>query len=328
MQAPLKTLAVDSRSISTQIKRLILGNQDHFLSKYELDPNVPRDLLVESLSKNLGNEIVRGKSTAEGIIDETSGHVLGLVVGEIAEWDTEHFGTSMGKVTFALFEPSVKTEMRAAVFRKLSNKLNLQMVSFRMSLKDLPSIQAVQAEGGILVDVLLTYRFQLGRFSPVHTSSTEVSLAKEQDAAELKRIAGSVFTADRFHGDPHIPTSKSDRLYEKWVTSSLGGQADAVLVARRDSALAGFITCNVQEIAPGCKVGAIDLVGVKSTYAGIGVGHELVTSSLEWFGKRVRSVYVGTQASNSRATRLYEGCGFVHVNSEASLHLWQESSNS
>jgi len=64
------------------------------------------------------------------------------------------------------------------------------------------------------------------------------------------------------------------------------------------------------------------LVGVHPFYQGQGVASLLVNASLEWFKGKVGSAYVGTQAANDRAVRVYEKSGFRHVSSEASLHLW------
>jgi hypothetical protein len=44
--------------------------------------------------------------------------------------------------------------------------------------------------------------------------------------------------------------------------------------------------------------------------------------ALKWFSSKVNSVYVGTQATNIPAVRLYETFGFKLVESEATFHIW------
>ena len=140
----------------------------------------------------------------------------------------------------------------------------------------------------------------------------------------MVKKAGKIFTIDRFHSDPSLPREKSDQLYSEWVANSFRGLADIVIVARNGDEPVGFITCKVGRVASDFKYGVFDLVGVEPSEAGRGVGSALVHSALEWFATRVPSVYVGTQAANNRAVKLYERAGFRHVCSEASLHLWQD----
>ena len=85
--------------------------------------------------------------------------------------------------------------------------------------------------------------------------------------------------------------------------------------------------CKIDRVGNTLRFGVIDLVGVDPAFSGLGVGKDLVISALQWFKSRVESVYVGTQASNSRAVRLYERTGFLQANSEATLHLWSARLN-
>src|SRR5262249_431406 len=158
---------------------------------------------------------------------------------------------------------------------------------------DLKTIHALEAEGGRLTDVLLTFRFEAERAPPlVETTEGELGPAHKEEKQELVRLAANVFTIDRFHGDPNIPSKKSDELYSKWVGNSLNGSADAVLVARSKGKVAGFITCKLQQINEDCKYGLIDLVAVNPSFTGKGVGARLIRSALNWFKPRVSSVYV------------------------------------
>jgi len=64
------------------------------------------------------------------------------------------------------------------------------------------------------------------------------------------------------------------------------------------------------------------LIAVKNEHRRKGIGSLLVGNALKWFSKHTKSVYVGTQAGNPSAVRLYERTGFAKVYEEADLHLW------
>jgi len=226
----------------------------------------------------------------------------------------------------SLFDSETKSGDRAMVFQRIVEQLRVRMVSARVNLKDLRTIQALELEGAVLTDVLLTYRFDLERARTPHESSFKVGAARQTDERELKRLGRTIFTLDRFHGDQRLPPSKSDDAYEKWVSNSLHGFADCVLVARNNTEPIGFITCKIDRLGNGCKRGLIDLVGVDPSFSGRGIGQLLIHKALDWFenSAKVGSTYVGTQASNSHAIRMYEKTGFEHVDSEATVHLWSD----
>jgi len=323
MQAQVNLSALNSEYRKKQITELLIQNEDHLLNKFSGDRSIPADKILPYVFKEIINRVSNGDSIAEGLLDKEAERATGLVIGEFAQWDSEQFGQNMGKIVLALFNPTTGLETRASTVHSVVKRLGTSMVSARISLKDLKTIQALESEGALLTDVLLTLRFEFDGFKPMlRPKGIVVDSAKEDDESELRRLGTTVFTVDRFHGDPHLSKSKSDEAYGTWVSNSLHGLADIVLVARRDSQVIGFITCKIENAADHCKFGVIDLVGVNPSYSGLGVGHDLLVSALKWFQSRVGSVYVGTQASNSRAVRLYEKSGFRHVNSEATFHLW------
>jgi ribosomal protein S18 acetylase RimI-like enzyme len=150
----------------------------------------------------------------------------------------------------------------------------------------------------------------------------KIDEASVQDEAVLGKIAEKIFKTDHFHSDPFLSTFKSNELYVRWTVNSLHGMADTVLVARKGATVLGFITCKICHLSQNYVYGDIDLVGVLDESRGKGSGTLLVSEALKWFRKKVPSVYVGTQAGNLRAMRLYSKLGFKPVYSEATMHLW------
>ncbi len=326
MQASLDLVSSDAAIELGHLRDLIGRNEGSALGKFVGDNSLSREGLSTSLSENVNTRLLKGNALAEGLWEKATRKTVGIVVAEETPWDTEHFGQRMGKIILAVFDEEVKPPQRTEVMRRLSKKIAAKMLSARVNLTDLQTIQALERMGAILTDVLLTYRLDLANHVPLaNLSKTRIGPVIEDEADELAQLGSSIFTVDRFHGDPNISPAKSSELYSKWVSNSVRGLADAVLVARDGDQVAGFITCKVEQINSVHKFGTIDLVGVRPSFAGLGIGRELVQSALKWFTGRVPSVYVGTQAANTRAVRLYEGSRFAYACSEATFHLWPDS---
>jgi ribosomal protein S18 acetylase RimI-like enzyme len=305
------------------VDRLVDVNKDIMLWKFIGDKNLPIETLTRVLTARIKEKIVEDKGYRYALLSKDERQATGFVVVENSDWDARHFGVGIGRFTVCLFDSDVSLEQRASLFHEAAGDCKLAMISARIGVQDIRTIQALESEGAVLTDVLLTFRSDVSspRLIPV-SPKVDISQAREEDTEELRRLGYGLFSIDRFHCDPWLPRSKSDELYQKWVLNSLHHMADAVLVARKDNRALGFITCKIEHLSKDCRYGLIDLIGVDSTYQKQGIGSMLLCSAFMWFADRVDSVYVGTQAANSGAVRLYEKCGFQHVSSEATLHLW------
>ena len=304
------------------LERLAEPNQVALLGKFRGDKYLPEKVVLNSILGNMKTKLTEGSASGYTLLDEM-GKELGLVLAEKSNWDSEHFGMNLEKFTLSLFDPYVSVKDRMVLFQRVLQARRARMISTRVNTLDPGTVQALEQLGAILTDVLLTFRFDAGKPVPaIGNLNMEVGEADSSETERLATMAEKVFRIDRFHNDPNLPSSKSDALYGKWVFNSMRGLADAVLVARKQEKIAGFITCKIEQLGKGYRYGVIDLVGVNPSYQGQGVGSRLVCASLEWFKHRAGPVYVGTQAANTEAIRLYEGTSFRHVSSEATLHLW------
>jgi len=176
------------------------------------------------------------------------------------------------------------------------------------------------ASGLGVIDLNVQYRrdstdLPLASRRPVH--------AEEADGAALRALS-SAFTHDHFHADANIPRHRADALYAQWIDNSMGGRADAVLVAREeDGDAAGFITCVVSAEPAERSAGRIELVATARAARGRGVGRALVRDALDWFFREgIEVVEVGTQFANVGARRLYRACGFRPVSAATTHHGW------
>jgi ribosomal protein S18 acetylase RimI-like enzyme len=138
------------------------------------------------------------------------------------------------------------------------------------------------------------------------------------DLPQLQAIARVSHRDTRFYIDQRFDRSRSDALYEVWITKSCNGWADHVVVAEVDGAAAGYVTCHRR--AGGGEIG---LVGVAAGHRGAGLGRAMTMAALGWFQDHgVSTVSIATQARNAAALRLYQQAGFAVRGIELSFHRW------
>ncbi len=170
-----------------------------------------------------------------------------------------------------------------------------------------------------LVDIRVTLDRPLEAVpAPPAPAGFEIDLARGADRDALVPIARASHTDSRFFADPGFPREKCASLYETWITRSIEGWADAVLVARFGGVASGYVTCHVEG-----DRGRIGLVGVGEGARGRGVAGALVESALTLFASRGASrAEVVTQGRNVGAQRLYQKAGFRTSALQLWFHKW------
>jgi len=308
------------------VRRFLESCKDHVVSKFAFDKNLDKDGVFKDLSEDLLALLEQERQViklALMIHDKMNG--LGVV--EESKWDSEHFGIKIGKARFLYFSPTCSLDHRVVFLQKLKNVLaseNYDLLFVRTPLTEMLTVNALERQSAILTDVLVAFYKDLDDLkSPsVSINGIKIEEASKQDEDRLSQIAEDIFEFDHFHADPFLPRWKSDKLYAKWAVNSLYGLADKVLVAKKGKDPIGFITCKINRLGQRYTYGSIDLVGVTNESRRLGIGTLLVSEALRWFRGKVSSVYVGTQAGNLAAMRLYSKLGFKPVCSEATIHLW------
>jgi RimJ/RimL family protein N-acetyltransferase len=227
------------------------------------------------------------------------------------EWDTEFFGVRIGRVEITRLTADLVSEVL-----DWARRHQLQCLYFLCDPDHDESVGIAEANGFHLVDIRMVLAKGLEGMIP-HQSKPLVQIRPfhSEDLPGLQQIASSIYGYTRFYYDKHFDRQRVSEMYREWITKSCYGYADAVLVARNEEIVAGYITCHLD--SP--QRGRIGLVGVDENMRGVGVGIALVHSALEYFSRRgVSRVEVATQGRNFSAQRLYQRAGFQ----TQSLHLW------
>jgi GNAT superfamily N-acetyltransferase len=226
---------------------------------------------------------------------------------ERLDWDSTFFGFHVARVCGGAL-----TREKLAQIDDWCSHWGVVCLYFLARPDDPETARLAQAGGFQLVDVRMTFEWNAGREAlaakPPADPSAGVRPAQPGDVRALESIARECHTDSRFFFDPIFPREKCAALYETWIRRSCEGYAQAVLVAERRGAPAGYITCHLDR---GSQAGRIGLLGVDLRARGGGLGPLLVSRALEWFCARgVRQVSVVTQGRNVDAQRLYQRCCF------------------
>jgi ribosomal protein S18 acetylase RimI-like enzyme len=293
-----------------------------------VDKSAPMKKIIESTFSTLAEYLEDSETIKLALREEKV--VKGCIILSESKWDSDHFGLKIGKQRLLLMDTGVGLGERLDFVRRveeIATSKHFKLLFFRVPLNDISTIQAIEREGGLFTDNLVTFYWQTSRLverNRTGRQGLDIDPANNRDEKALQKLCENIFTIDHFHNDPRLSRIDSTRLYSKWISNCLRGLADTVIVARRNRKIVGFITCKVDDNG-GYKFGTIDLVGVEKSEWGRHIGTLLVTEALEWFRERTSAVFVGTQGGNNAAVSLYQKCGFRLVSSEATLHLWLKS---
>jgi dTDP-4-amino-4,6-dideoxy-D-galactose acyltransferase len=230
---------------------------------------------------------------------------------EFLEWDSRFFGLRIARLT----EPRLTSASVTSATRWcLTNRIDC--LYFLADSDDAETAILAQRSAFQFVDIRLTLECRLGGDPG---PAPAVRPFRPADAARLRAIARVSHRDSRFYYDPRFERQQCDALYEAWIERSLGGWADAVLVAEWDGAPAGYISCHLSPSG----VGSIGLFAVAQEFRRKSLGRQLVAAALEYFRHNgLAQATVVTQGRNLASQRIYQRCGFLAESVQLWYHCW------
>jgi ribosomal protein S18 acetylase RimI-like enzyme len=235
------------------------------------------------------------------------------------EWDTEFFGVRIGRIEVTRLTDDLMTDVLG-----WSRGNQLRCLYFLCDSDHNESVCIAEANGFHLVDIRIVFAKDIEN-ALLDQSESELAGRirpfQSKDLPFLQGIASSIYDNTRFSYDEHFDRQRVSDMYREWIMKSCRGGADAVLVARRQGAITGYITCHLD--SP--QRGRIGLMGVAAQMRGTGVGTALVHSALEYFSRHGSTrVEVATQGRNLAAQGLYQSAGFRTHSLQLWYHKWFE----
>ena len=303
------------------------------LRSYEFnDYRVYRMLGEEGLRKYLYKSFIDVVKLPDSlvIIAQDNNKICGLAVVVLLPWDTQHFKAKMAKIDYFIAPGDhrqtliLKARMLSFMI-KLCKARGLVYLSCRLDAGDICGIHALEKNGFLLMDTIVTYVFNRHKHClPDIRGIHKTRPFKENDLPELMRIAQKAFSRDRFHLDTRIPFKKSDGLFRKWIKdSSARTDLNKIFVVQKNSRIAGFLTFELNpglEQITGYKIAGHGLSAVSAEAKGAYVS--LVKAAVQEVALNYDCLEFDTQLNNYEVIRVWQKFGFDQVRTKHTFHRW------
>jgi dTDP-4-amino-4,6-dideoxy-D-galactose acyltransferase len=277
------------------------------LERYRHWPHAPRDVTPQQIAAYALSTI---PASAELIIAPDAGTAL-----YETPWDTRKLGVRAGRVALVAPSPAGAAPVVAETLARAEAQGFGYLIT-RVDANDLAAVQTLEAAGFQIVDAILSQYLRVPAAPPAAADpAIPVRPVRPDDAAALGAIADLSFHHSRFHDDPFIGAARARRFYHDWVESLAHGLNTLTLVAERDGAVVGFLSCldfTGARGAYGWGYGRIELVAVHPDARGAGVVPALTarlvaeSPALGW-----SLLGIGTQIGNLAAIKAYQRAGFT-----------------
>lgn len=156
--------------------------------------------------------------------------------------------------------------------------------------------------------------FLRGRFAVADLRFGPMDKADASQSQAVRDIAGSSFTDDRFHTDPHCDPLVADRRYQLWVDQMLSDESHQFYTMHHKGQVIAFM---IQ------KDTTLPLAGFSQAYTRSGLGDYFWLSTLLAMQKQGHSkVSTGISTNNTAVLNLYSRMGFRFRNPTAVYHYW------
>lgn len=223
-------------------------------------------------------------------------------------WDSEFFGTAIGRVVEA---PTVETltDLEAACADSSFSCLYLEIEPGDPQLLGL-----LARSGWRLVEGRVIMRQVVPppkRSAPAGLAITALVLP---DMGKLSAAIEALVPWSRFSVDERFGSAAALRMYQAWLRGAIEDPSSIALMAELGGEACGFVTA---EADPEPRIGLLS-----ATRPGVGVGHRLVDTVSSWAVECGTDLVTVTQARNAPALSFYEREGFRVESVKYVYHRW------
>jgi dTDP-4-amino-4,6-dideoxy-D-galactose acyltransferase len=228
----------------------------------------------------------------------------------VLEWDTEFWGRRIGRVRGGRVD-----ERRLADIDDWARANDVDCLYFLADPGAPDSAHRAEQGGFRLMDVRVELDRAVGERAEFPNGVRE---AVPADREPLRAIAVASHGATRFYADSRFSDERCDDFYDTWITRSLDGWADGVLVADADGRPGGYVSCHLAD-----RTGSIGLIAVDEAARGGGLGVALSLGAVAWCAARgAERMTVVTQGRNVAALRTFGRAGFLASTLGLWFHKW------
>jgi GNAT superfamily N-acetyltransferase len=236
---------------------------------------------------------------------------------ELLEWDSEHFGFPIARVTGSSLDNA-----SGAAIDDWCRERGIRCVYFSASADDAQSARVAAERGYRVVDVRLTGRHSLEGLDelPPPPAGMVIRDAEEDEVPYLRALAARSHRLSRFRLDGGFPQERCDAMYEAWIERGFRDPERRLRVAVLDGEPAGY---HVQ--APPRPDGAAygELAAVDEDHRGKGVAFAISVAVLRFDAESGAIAHLGNHSvTNIPIIRVHERLGYRTVWAEVWHHKW------
>jgi ribosomal protein S18 acetylase RimI-like enzyme len=228
------------------------------------------------------------------------------------EWDSRHFGLSIGRV-------DGNTLSEAAAREIADERERFDCVYLLADADDVETAERAHQLGFRMVDVRVTLAQTLSDAPGAASGDPMIRAAVASDLPRLEALAATSYRSTRFYFDRRFEAGRVDEMYRIWIRNELNNPSAKVWAIDDAAGVAGYTSCTVRGAES-----EIGLVAVSEATRGTGKALALLSRSLGWAAEcGARRMTVVTQARNVAALRLYERAGFRCQAVGNWYHFWR-----
>lgn len=247
-----------------------------------------------------------------------SGLLLSINIINYLAWDSKFWGCKI-----AYLNTDRLTENIIYRVNKEINKKSYNLIQFLCGSYDPKSIVMAENNKFSFKDVRLTFEKKIKNIKKISIKKKYTfSTAKKNDFIKISHIIKNNFKDSRYYFDVNFNRKKIISFYLDWLRKSIKGKFDNLCyVLKVGKEIVAFSTIRFdKDYKNTCSIG---LFGVHDKFRGKKYSQLILKEVEQSLAiKKIKKIYVVTQARNCPAIRAYENFGFKLYKTQIWYHKW------
>lgn len=279
-----------------------------------------------------------GQAGSGGLLLEDGKFTMGMVAWSLLPWESRILGRRMSTLRVLSVDPQPSD--RAICFDCLikaaldaGSQNGTEFLLCKVFDPDDDKASALIKNGFELMDSLVDFVAALPNERSLGLKRTsvqdgfELRLATAADVDSLAEIARASFANHfgRFHSDRRIGREQATRIYEEWIRSCVSGWADWIILAVKDTRIAGYSAWKKPsslDLRHNIPLAHYSIAGIHPDFFGKGLFTTLTRTGMEMMQGHALWVEGPTHIDNHPVQRAYEKLGWKRLGTQTSYHKW------
>jgi RimJ/RimL family protein N-acetyltransferase len=273
-----------------------------------------------------------------GLLLEDCEVTMGIVAWSLLPWENKILGRQMS--TLRVLSVDHQSPDRGVYFDCLlkgaldiGNQNGNEFLLCKMSDPDDDKASALVKHGFELMDTLVDFVYALpnerspGLQQKSVQGGFELRLATAADADSLAETAAASFANHfgRFHRDQRIGREQATRIYEEWLRSCALGWADWIILAVKETRIAGFSAWkkpSSPDLRHNIRLAHLNITGTHPDFFRKGLLTTLTQTGMDMMQGHARWLACPTHIDNHPVQRTLEKLGWKRAGTRTSFHKW------